>query len=137
MIPKNFDSISSIFGIGTDIVSIARIQKTLSQHPEQFCKKVLTNYEFKAYQACPEIKKCHYVAKRWATKEAFAKALGTGFRDGIKMTDCETRHNELGKPNLIITGQAKRYLSKYQIKNTLVSVSDEDEYAMAFIVLEI
>ncbi|OCA05900.1 holo-[acyl-carrier-protein] synthase [Wolbachia endosymbiont of Trichogramma pretiosum] len=120
-----------IYGIGTDIVYIPRILRISQKYGEKFLNKVYTKKEI-------EISKKHnsqevrakYFAKRFAAKEAFVKALGTGFSQGIIMKDIEIYSNIRGKPHLVMT---KDFISKdYKIH---LSLSDDQDYATAFVVI--
>jgi len=77
------------------------------------------------------------LAKRYAAKEAFVKALGTGLREDISLKDIETLHNELGKPYLKISGIAQKKLGELSLKAKLhISVSDDYPYAQAIVIIE-
>ncbi|OAB78384.1 4'-phosphopantetheinyl transferase [Wolbachia endosymbiont of Laodelphax striatellus] len=120
-----------IYGIGTDIVYIPRILRISQKYGEKFLNKVYTKKEIeisKKYNS-QEVR-AKYFAKRFAAKEAFVKALGTGFSQGIIMKDIEIYSNIRGKPHLAIT---KDFISKdYKIH---LSLSDDQDYATAFIVI--
>lgn len=120
-----------IYGIGTDIVYIARILRISQKYGEKFLNKVYTKKEIeisKKYNS-QEVR-AKYFAKRFAAKEAFVKALGTGFSQGIIMKDIEIYSNIRGKPHLAIT---KDFISKdYKIH---LSLSDDQDYATAFVVI--
>ncbi|CCE77422.1 MULTISPECIES: holo-[acyl-carrier-protein] synthase [Wolbachia] len=120
-----------IHGIGTDIVYIPRILRISQKYGEKFLNKVYTKKEIeisKKYNS-QEVR-AKYFAKRFAAKEAFVKALGTGFSQGIIMKDIEIYSNIRGKPHLAIT---KDFISKdYKIH---LSLSDDQDYATAFVVI--
>ncbi|WP_264720162.1 holo-[acyl-carrier-protein] synthase [Wolbachia endosymbiont (group B) of Eucosma cana] len=120
-----------IYGIGTDIVYIPRILRISQKYGEKFLNKVYTKKEIeisKKYNR-QEVR-AKYFAKRFAAKEAFVKALGTGFSQGIIMKDIEIYSNIRGKPHLAIT---KDFISKdYKIH---LSLSDDQDYATAFVVI--
>ena len=120
-----------IYGIGTDIVYIPRILRVSQKYGEKFLNKVYTKKEIeisKKYNS-QEVR-AKYFAKRFAAKEAFVKALGTGFSQGIIMKDIEIYSNIRGKPHLAIT---KDFISKdYKIH---LSLSDDQDYATAFVVI--
>lgn len=122
-----------IFGIGTDIVQVARIQKNLDLHGERFAKRILTEDEFseflqKAFQAS-------FLAKRFAAKEATAKAMGTGFSHGLSLRHIGITHDDKGKPILTFSGIAEQFISDNKITAQHVSLSDEKDYAVAFVTL--
>ncbi|BET29409.1 MULTISPECIES: holo-[acyl-carrier-protein] synthase [Wolbachia] len=122
-----------IYGIGTDIVYIPRILRISQKYGEKFLNKVYTKKEIeisKKYNS-QEVR-AKYFAKRFAAKEAFVKALGTGFSQGIIMKDIEIYSNIRGKPHLAIT---KDFISKdYKIH---LSLSDDQDYATAFVVISV
>ncbi len=122
-----------IFGIGTDIVHIPRIAASLSRRGDKFASRILTEYEYQAYSVCnkPE----HFLAKRFAAKEAAAKALGTGFRNGLSLHHIEVSHNETGKPQLIFHAYGLRLKNEFGIGDVHLSLSDERDHAIAFVVL--
>jgi holo-[acyl-carrier protein] synthase len=124
---------SFIHGIGTDIVKVARIQTTLERFGERFVGRLLTNFELSEYQCSrhPE----RFVAKRFAAKEAAVKALGLGFREGLTFNSIGVTHDQYGKPELIYLGPARAYSKKVGITQSFLSLSDELDYAVAFVVL--
>lgn len=122
-----------IFGIGTDIVRVARMQQSLDKHGERFAKRILTEHELVGYQQAN--KPANYLAKRFAAKEAAAKAMGTGFRDGISLKHINVGHDAQGKPLLEFTGQAAEFMNKNGINEAHISLADEQEYAVAFVTL--
>jgi len=89
---------SKIFGIGTDIVHVPRIEKILQEHGDHFAEKILTPNELTHFKAVPPLSPAKFLAKRFAVKEAAVKALGTGFRGGIWLRDIEVHHDAMGKP---------------------------------------
>lgn len=124
-----------IFGIGTDIVSIERIRGSLSRHGDRFAKKILTPDEYREYGQING-SSAQYLAKRFAVKEAVAKAMGTGFRDGLLLSDIGITHDDQGKPQLVFSGRAQDFMRQHNISKTHVSISDEVEHALAFVTLE-
>tara|TARA_B100001109_G_scaffold255123_1_gene256827 strand:+ start:2451 stop:2831 length:381 start_codon:yes stop_codon:yes gene_type:complete len=124
-----------IFGIGTDIVDINRINEIDSI--DNFVKKILSKNEKNFFENLKEIHKVKYLAKQFAGKEAIAKALGTGFTNSIKFSEIEILRNSNGKPLFEAVGSLKKYMDDLGITKTHVSLSDEKEYAIAFAVLEI
>jgi holo-[acyl-carrier protein] synthase len=122
-----------IFGIGTDIVSISRIESNLDRFGERFVDRILADEEKHVYQ--DTIKKEHFLAKRFAAKEAAAKALGTGFRDGLILQNIVIQNDELGKPELTFCGAALTLIQQNAIKQSFISLSDEDRYAVAYVIL--
>lgn len=130
-----------IIGIGTDIVDIRRIEKLLEKHPERFIERTFTPEEQDAANARSEggLLAATY-AKRFAAKEACAKALGTAIRDGILFTDFSLNNDENGKPSMRLQGRALEVLNerlpKGKSANIHVSLSDDMPYAIAYVVIE-
>lgn len=122
-----------IFGIGTDIVRVARMQQSLDKHGERFAKRILTEHELIGYQKAN--KPANYLAKRFAAKEATAKAMGTGFRNGLSLKHINVGHDEQGKPLLEFNGKAAEYMNEQGINEAHISLADEQEYAVAFVTL--
>jgi len=125
-----------IYGIGTDIVKIARIKELYENYDEKFINKILSAEELDIFHGFPlRRRRISYLAKRFAAKEAFVKALGTGFRDDINFTSISVYNNKLGRPNLELKENIKSYLpknSKYYI-----SLSDEEDLVMAVVIIEV
>jgi holo-[acyl-carrier protein] synthase len=123
-----------IYGIGTDLVNIKRIEDALFRFGDRFLHRILSPDEVAEYALTSQ--PARFVAKRFAAKEAFSKAFGTGIGECIGWHDVRVGHDPLGKP-LIQTSQAlaKRLLEK-QITHTHISITDEAEQALVFVVLE-
>jgi holo-[acyl-carrier protein] synthase len=124
-----------IFGIGTDIVHVPRIENVWKTHGDHFAQKILTPTEFRQFKAIPPMLPAKFLAKRFAVKEAAVKALGTGFRGGVRLQDIEVLHDELGKPSLQFSGKIQKILQTQQIIETQLTTSDEKEYVVAFVVM--
>lgn len=122
----------SILGLGTDIVEIERIEKVLTRHSEAFAKRVLTDTEFALFQASSF--PARYLAKRFAAKEAAAKALGTGIASGVSFQDFHIDNDEMGKPNLMCSGVAKTLLQQKGVRQIWLSIADEKHYAVATVI---
>ncbi|MBI1195263.1 MAG: holo-ACP synthase [Gammaproteobacteria bacterium] len=122
-----------IHGIGTDIVHIPRIAAALQRFGDRFAKRILNQKEIR--ELADVNRKDVFLAKRFAIKEAAAKAMGTGFRKGVTMCDISLDHDVLGRPILSFHGVAGRMLAELGIGDAHVSVSDEREYALAFVTL--
>ena len=123
-----------IYGIGTDIVEIARVESALHRWGSRFLARVFTDQEI-AYcsgKATPAPR----FALRFAAKEAFVKALGTGFRSGISLRQIEVTREKGGPPTLRLHGESRSVVSKNGIKKTFLSLSDDGAYALAFVILE-
>lgn len=123
-----------IYGIGTDIVRIARIADNLDRFGERFAARILSDEEMTAFALTAQ--KAQFLAKRFAAKEAAAKALGTGFRDGLCLRDIRVGNDELGKPVLGFSQRTRQNLEEKGVGNAHLSLSDEREYAIAYVVLE-
>jgi holo-[acyl-carrier protein] synthase len=123
-----------IFGIGTDIVRVARVQQDLDRFGERFAERILTERELVEFRAA--VNRAHFLAKRFAAKEAAAKALGTGFSQGIFFHEIGIGHDDLGKPLLEFSGRALEFLREKRIAITHVSLADEADHAVAFVTLE-
>ena len=93
-----------IFGIGTDIVSIPRMQTLLDKQGDKIAKRILSETELVSFKKA--VKPAAFLAKRFAAKEATAKALGTGFRDGLSLSHISVQNNQLGRPELIFEHRA-------------------------------
>ena len=122
-----------IFGIGTDIVEVERIMNMNSL--DKFAKKILSFEELKVCKPLIEEKKISFLAKQFAAKEAVSKALGTG--ESVKFNEIEILRNEYGKPYINSTGMLTNIFDDLGIIKTHVSLSDENKYALAFVILEI
>ncbi len=124
----------SIFGIGTDIISIDRINKSLKN--KNFLKRVFNEKEISKCKKTNKSINCF--AKRFAAKEAFSKALGTGIAKGINFNEIIVRNKKSGKPYIDLVGQTKKTLNKrFKGKKSKVSLSlsDEKKYAVAFVTI--
>jgi len=122
-----------IYGIGTDIVKISRIEEALRRHGERFAARILADDELAEFRQCG----CSpaFLAKRFAAKEAAVKALGTGFRDGLSMRHISVGHDGLGKPLLAFAGRARELCDAHGVGEAFISLSDETEMAIAFVTL--
>lgn len=123
-----------IRGIGTDIASITRIEDTLAKYGERFINRILTPAEIVAYEASRQ--PVAWFAKRFAAKEAAAKALGTGISEGIGWQDFEIFSDDAGAPGLVLSGMARVRADAMGVSRIHLTLSDEREYAVAFVVLE-
>lgn len=121
-----------ITGIGTDIVQIERIKRANKRH-SSFAKRILHPNELAIYH--DHVQQDHYLAKRFAAKEAFSKAVGTGIRGDIQWMDIETKNDTLGKPFFQFHGATQHYLQQVGINESHLSLSDELEYAIAYVIL--
>jgi len=126
-----------IFGIGTDIVQISRMKNSIEKHGLRFAKRILSDNEFSHFKDKTTLSmQAAFLAKRFAAKEAAVKALGTGFRDGISMTHISVSNDELGKPILLFTDTALEISQHKGVTHMHLSIADEKEYAVAYVVME-
>ena len=123
-----------IYGVGTDIVSIERIQEILNKNRDGFINRVLTEHERALFANKADSEA--FCAKRFAAKEAFSKALGTGIGGVVSFQDLTVRKNENGKPYFMPSEKLRLYLQEKGIKQGHLSISDESLNALAFVVLE-
>ena len=122
-----------IFGIGTDLIEVKRIEK-LVERSGRFRDRVFTRKEIE-YCERKKNKACSYAA-RFAAKEAFFKALGTGWRKGVAFKDVEVINKPSGKPELVLYGRSKELTEQNHIKNIHVSLSHVSEFAHSVVILE-
>ena len=123
-----------IYGVGTDIVSIKRIQEILNKNRDGFINRVLTEHERALFANKSD--SAAFCAKRFAAKEAFSKALGTGIGRVVSFQDLTVRKNENGKPYFMPSEKLRLYLQEKGIRQGHLSISDESSNALAFVVLE-
>ena len=123
-----------IAGIGTDIMEIARMQASLQQWGEAWAQRLLTAPELEEY--AQRGNKASYLAKRFAAKEATAKALGTGFADGITWKQMHVLNDDKGAPRMVLEGKARERADALGVNRIHLSISDEKNYAVAFVILE-
>jgi holo-[acyl-carrier protein] synthase len=126
----------NIFGIGTDIVSVDRIKKSLKN--KNFLKRVFNEKEILKCKKINNSTNCY--AKRFAAKEALSKALGTGISNGVNFNEIIVLNKKSGKPYINFSGQTKKILNKkFKGKKTKISLSlsDEKKYAVAFVTISL
>lgn len=122
-----------IYGIGTDIVAVARLRGMWERHGERLVEKLLASQEIEDFHKAAD--KGRFLAKRFAAKEAFSKALGTGVRPPATLPAIAVMHDELGKPVLGFSPKLKALLQEKAL-NAHLSISDETDYAVAYVILE-
>ena len=123
----------TILGMGVDVVEINRFKKI--KNNKKIIKRIFTTYE---NRYCENKNKILCFAKRFAAKEAFVKALGTGFRDGINLSNIEIRNSKLGMPSIVISKfLKKKIIKKFKLKKfkVFLSISDEKNYAIANVII--
>ena len=123
-----------IYGIGTDIVEVSRIEESLARFGNAFAQRILTEDEYLEFELSQV--KARFLAKRFAAKEAFGKALGTGLRVPVSMQNIGVGHNDLGKPVLVLEKELQSWVEERGIQVMHISISDEKALAVAFVVLE-
>jgi holo-[acyl-carrier protein] synthase len=123
-----------IVGIGTDVASIERIGQSLERFGERFVNRVLTPPE-RARYARTKLKASH-LAKRWAAKEAFAKAIGTGIHAPFTWQSVTVTRDARGAPGLEPSPEMATYLHERGVKRSLLTLTDDAGIAVAFVVLE-
>ena len=123
-----------IFGVGTDVVEIERIKKALERFGERFAIRVLCDPELKRFRAHKQ--PAAYLAKRFAAKEAFAKALGTGIRSPANWHGVWVVNLPSGKPELQFTDALKTLMATKGVQRSHLSLTDERGMAMATVILE-
>jgi holo-[acyl-carrier protein] synthase len=122
-----------IKGIGVDMVEIARVRR-LIERDRGFAARIFTEREI-AYCEAKYSRAQHYAA-RFTAKEAFFKAMGTGFRGGVGWRDVEVENDELGKPQLRLAAEALAQFHRRGLKRALLSLSHTREAAVALVVVE-
>lgn len=123
-----------IVGTGVDIAETARVEEVLNRHGARFSRRLFTPEEI-AY--CERFKnKAERYAARFAAKEAAFKALGTGWRDGVRWRDVEVTHQPSGKPELVLRGRAEELARELGVTRAAVSISHSDRYVVAQVIFE-
>ena len=123
-----------IYGVGTDLVEIERIEKALERFGERFAKRILCEQELKRFKG--HRKPAAYLAKRFAAKEAFTKALGTGIHAPANWHGVWVTNMRSGKPQLEFSSALNTLLKERKITRSHVSLTDEQGMAAATVILE-
>ncbi|MGM0481406.1 MAG: holo-ACP synthase [Pseudomonadota bacterium] len=123
----------SIYGIGTDIIQVDRLQTSLNRG-QSLVARILTDAERLQMEQCQ--KPAHFLAKRFAAKEACSKAFGRGIAAGLSFQHMEVRHDPHGRPLWYFTGTAAAWFAELELSQALLTISDEQNYAVATVVLE-
>ena len=123
-----------IYGIGTDICNLRRIESMKSL--DAFAKKILSKNEKKIFLKQEETQKIKFLAMQFAAKEAIVKALGTGFTKPMMPNQISVLRNNEGKPTIEFDESIKSFINDLGIKSSQVSLSDDGGYAVAFVILE-
>lgn len=124
----------AILGLGTDIVEIARIEAVVTRSGDRLAQRVLCASEWALYQAHQQ--PVRFLAKRFAVKEAAAKAFGTGIRNGLAFEQFEVFNDALGKPQVRFHDAAQQLAQQMGVKFVHVTLADERRYACATVILE-
>lgn len=127
-----------IYGIGTDIIRIARVEAALARNGDRFAEKILGVEELEKYfrrKAKVEARGIRFLATRFAAKEAFSKALGLGMRMPMTWRAMQTLNAPSGKPVAVVSGQLQAFMDENGL-TAQVSITDEAEYAVAFVIVE-
>lgn len=123
-----------ILGIGTDLCEIARVERALERFGERFAARVLVDSELQRFRR--HRKPAAYLAKRFAAKEAFSKALGTGIHYPVNWHNVWVENARSGKPSLGFSQPLAAFLERRGVENVFVSITDEVGMACAFVVVE-
>jgi len=123
-----------IAGVGIDIVEHQRIVRIHDRYGEKFARRILDDLELEEYRNANS--KARLLAKRFAAKEAASKALGTGFSMGITFSMIGVRHDTNGRPLLEFCARTEEYASELGITEQWLSISDEENYSIAMVVIE-
>ncbi|MFJ3045163.1 holo-ACP synthase [Herbaspirillum chlorophenolicum] len=127
-----------IYGIGTDILQISRVQAALGRHGDRFAEKILGPEEMQKYlrrKAKVEARGIRFLATRFAAKEAFSKAIGMGMRMPMTWRAMQVLNAPSGKPVAVCSGALKEWMEQQGL-SAQVSITDEAEYAVAFVIVE-
>ncbi|HHS13853.1 MAG TPA: holo-[acyl-carrier-protein] synthase [bacterium] len=126
-----------ILGTGVDIIEIERVARIIEQYGDPFCQRLFTAREREYCSSLGSAKsRAQCYAARFAAKESFFKALGTGLRGGLKWTDVAVVHDERGKPVLYVEKEAEKRIREARISVMHVSLSHERTHAIAVVILE-
>ena len=124
-----------IKGIGIDLVKNSRIELIYKKHKESFAQKILSKEELIQYRNADS--RVTFLSKRFASKEAFSKAIGTGlYRDGLYPSYLTIRHDKFGKPIFLVDSNISKFLSRVSAKSVYLSITDTDELTAAVVIIE-
>lgn len=127
-----------IYGIGTDIIRIPRIVQALERHGDRFAEKVLGAEELERYhrrKSKVEARGIRFLATRFAAKEAFSKAIGLGMHMPMTWRAMQTLNAPSGKPVVVTSGSLRDFMEEHQL-TAQVTITDESDYAVAFVIVE-
>ncbi len=123
-----------IFGIGTDLVEVSRIEDSMARFGNDFARRILSEREMQEFNQSKT--QSRFLAKRFAAKEAFSKALGIGLRSPCTFENIGVTHDDLGRPMLDVAPVLQAFMDAKGIRFAHLSISDEKAMATAFVVLE-
>ena len=123
-----------IFGIGTDIVELSRIEQIYGRFGDHFARRILMEEEMELYERCKN--PVRFLAMRFAGKEATVKAMGTGFAHGVWLRDVGILNNDWGRPVIVWSERGSRVCARLGIGSGHVSLTDDAGLVMAFAVVE-
>lgn len=123
-----------ITGIGIDIAEISRFFRAYSRFGQRLARRILATEELLEFAESrrPE----RYLAMRWAAKEAVSKALGTGFKQGVRPKQIRVAHDSNGKPSIQVNGRAAEIFTTNLVRHSHISLSDDGGFAIAIVLLE-
>jgi len=126
-----------IYGIGIDLIEVERIGKTTLRYGDRLYTKIFTENEINYCKSKSNLNnQSQCFAARFAAKEAFLKAIGTGLRNGLHWKDVEVSNDNLGKPNLVLRNTALEIIKKIKTSNISLSISHTKNAAIAVVILE-
>jgi holo-[acyl-carrier protein] synthase len=126
-----------IYGIGTDIVQISRVEAALARSGERFAEKILGPQELEKYRARKaknELRGLRFLATRFSAKEAFSKAIGLGMRMPMTWRCAQMLNAPGGKPVIVCSGALEEFMREHRL-SAQVSISDEADYGVAFVIV--
>jgi holo-[acyl-carrier protein] synthase len=123
-----------IFGIGTDLLDARRVESGLARFGDAYARRLLAESEFAACAASP--RPARFLAKAFAAKEAFSKACGTGLRAPVTLANLAVVRDELGKPAFQFAPELADWLAARGVTRTHLSLSDEGDFVLAYVILE-
>lgn len=123
-----------IYGIGTDIAGIQRMREVHARYGGKLAQRMLSPEEWGEYAEAHD--KDVFITKRFAAKEAFSKAVGTGMRAPVMLTAISVTHDALGRPGLAFSTELAAWMSEHGMGRVHLSVSDERDYVVAFVLVE-
>jgi holo-[acyl-carrier protein] synthase len=122
-----------IFGIGTDVLKIARVDRTYARFGDHFARRLLLDEEQRLFATAK--RPVRFLAMRFAAKEAIVKALGTGFANGVWVRDVGMMPNELGQPQVVFSARGRAVCRKLGVGDGFLTLSDEEGLVVAVAVL--